>query len=314
MTELARRPDDYPEHIGQQSIAELSAVFTWKRSRSYLFIGFDSQGRPAAVDSEAMLTTEAAECFRNGKRAGLDIMQIPHTDVTPMAYQYLAGKANYRGSLRRRGAIDLLQLSVIDSTGSTQVITVGETSLLSGMVQSSRHVWENSVRLSDQQRSGETLAMYSALVESPDDSRSGYVLLFQPPMKGVSNEAAYTQFVQEVLKSLVQMEAGQTSREQKGYIASAKKMLEQARVDRDDGLFIQLLEMLGVIRPIDAKPKSGGLLSNLAVKLLTREVPRDEQNQALMDSIDVQSRIATLGNNIPALIRMAEAFYDRVQR
>lgn len=314
MTELARRPDDIPEHIGQQQLAELSGVFAWKRNRSYLFLGFDSQVYPSAVDSESMLSPDAAECFRNGKRAGLDIMQISYQDVTPLSVQFLAGKVNYRSSNRSRNTMDLLQVSALDSSGRSQVVTVSESALLSGIIQSSHHVWENSVRLGDQQRNGEALAMYSVLVESSDDERNAYAFLFAPPIKGVSNEAAYAQFVQEVLKNLIQMEAGRQSDDRKGYIACAKELLERTKVERDEGLFVQLLETLGVLRPIDDTHKHDGFLKSLAINLLTSPVPGQKTDQTLMDSIDVQAKIATMGNNLPALLRMAEAFYDRMQR
>ncbi len=302
-----------PEHIGQNpQLAELSAVLAWSRRGTYLFVGRDAQGRPTSTDNELGLTDDTRECYRNGKRAGLDIPRIPYTDVTPVLFQYMAGKANYRGSSRSgRGPADLLQISVIDAKGSSQVITLNETALLSGIVDSGQHIWENSVRPGQQERSGTTLAMYTTLVENPDDSRSAYAVLFQPPLAGESNQTTYSLFIQSVIKSLIEMEAGQAQDDRKGFIAKAKQILDKENVVQDESVLTQLLEGLGVIR--DAQHKSGGLLSGMLVGLLTRDVPGQKQDPALMDSIDIQAKLATLTNNLPMLFRLAESFYDVVQ-
>lgn len=187
-----------------------------------MYVGWTADGLPAATGRVAQLSTPARESLHAFRASGLAVRKVPFSELVPATY-VMTGSAVDFADIGGRIAEDHIRYRVIDATGESRDLPIGELSALRGIVLA-RHPWQ-APGGGHLELAVEAVPIFSVFAALPGaDERSGLALLFQPTLPGQTNEPAFRSFVRNSLGRLLVLDESQPPGRRRGYLEVAGRV------------------------------------------------------------------------------------------
>jgi hypothetical protein len=194
------------------------------RGRS-IFVGWTSEGLPAASTQLTGLTDKARESLRRYRGSGLPPRRVPYAALVPVTY-VLTGSAVDFADTETRRAEDQVNYTVVDAAGRRRVIALGERGVLGGIA-ASRDPWQSTVDGSAGigALAVDAVPLYTVFAPLPGArADTGLAMLFEPTLPGETNEPAFRSFVRNTISRLLMLDESQPVKSRKGYVEAAGKL------------------------------------------------------------------------------------------
>ncbi|MFN2114550.1 MAG: hypothetical protein ACK2T6_02475 [Anaerolineae bacterium] len=194
------------------------------RGRS-MFVGWTEDGRPIASTEIAALSEQARQALAQYNASGLAPRKIPYSVVVPLQY-LVTGPAVDFADTDARPAEDQVRYTVLDATGARRDIALGERGVL-GAIAASRVPWQatGTREAGIAAPAVSTVPLYTVYAPLPGSTAdTGVALLFEPTLRGETNEPAFRSFVRNTISRLLVLDESQPAGARKGYLEAAGRM------------------------------------------------------------------------------------------
>lgn len=234
------RADDSPETDGlpvpvdnetgpaprDDRIAALCAV-TMSMARKVrghsMFVGWTSDGRPAAATTLKDLTEEARRTLTDFQASGLKPRQIAYEAVVPVTFLIVGPAVDFSDAGRHR-AEDQIRYTVIDAHGERREIAIGERTVL-GAIADARTPWQASENRLGAEPAVSAVPLYTLFAPLPGARvDTGIGLLFQSTLPGSTNEPVLRSFIRHTIGRLLVLDESQPASARKGYLEAAGRL------------------------------------------------------------------------------------------
>ena len=187
-----------------------------------LYIGWNGEALPAARTRVEDLSPAARESLAAYRAAGLGVRKVPFTELVPVNY-VLTGPAIDFTDSGGRVAEDQIRYTFLDGAEERREIPLGELGVLRGITLA-RHPWQSMVgRSTDLAVSA--VPLYSVFTTIPGASAStGLAILFEPTVRGSTNEPAFRSFVRNTIGRLLVLDESQPAEKRRGYLEVAGRV------------------------------------------------------------------------------------------
>jgi hypothetical protein len=217
-------PSSEPIEPIEQLCASVVSTARGVRGRS-LFLGWTADGLPAASTDLSGLAEPARKSLNHYRGSGLAPRKVPYAALVPVTYLVTGPAVDFADTELRR-AEDQVRYTVLDAAGARRDIAVGECGALGGIA-ASRVPWQATGG-----RGGGVAApavsavpLYTVFAPLPGTSAdTGLAMLFEPTLRGETNEPAFRSFVRNTISRLLVLDESQQAASRKGYLEAAGRI------------------------------------------------------------------------------------------